>query len=547
AIVIALEDAIRDGKLTQGELDIIHAALNGYNISYVAFQNAIEQARKAIEIEIDRIAKGYVDSLEIGGRNLLLNSNVDHRGQGYTGNHRIYSLSELIEDGETVTVTMKIDYDGTDWFYLMSQSPQVIIPNGSLSKISKGLYRKTFKWTNVKEDQDQLGFWKSGTGATWDLVYVKLEKGNKATDWTPAPEDVQAEIDGLEGYMEGAFQDNVIDKAEAKAIGEHLKTINDRYVTDNALYNNLIANTFLIGGVRTTLQNVMQNIYRRDKPLLETAINNIVNNKTVTTPLRTAFNTAFTNYRLAITSFQTAVEDARKAIEEQRVDNIEIGGRNLLLNSDRLVLSKSHELLDEYQGIKNVIKVVNPENSTYINPVEQYSEPLKPNEAYTLSVLFTYTGNNIGRRQLYMGAYQNTKGEIEEGKFRRIYVTFTRATYARIHMNFLGFDTIYLAEWKLEKGNKPTDWTPAPEDTVAEIQLAKAIPYQAGEYQAGIPYVRYPNSYPIVSYGESGGVPLYYALKGAVGTNKQPNLPANNTIWESVPSFKQVFTEVLFA
>ena len=37
---------------------------------------------------------------------------------------------------------------------------------------------------------------------------------------------------------------------------------------------------FLMAGtVRTTLQNVMQNIYRRDKPLLDTAINNIVNNK----------------------------------------------------------------------------------------------------------------------------------------------------------------------------------------------------------------------------------------------------------------------------
>ena len=85
------------------------------------------------------------------------------------------------------------------------------------------------------------------------------------------------------------------------------------------------------------------------------------------------------------------------------------------------------------------------------------------------------------------------------------------------------------------------------EDVQAEIDKAQAIPYQAGEYKAGTPYARYPNSYPIVSYGTSGGVPLYYALKGDVGTNKQPNLPANKDIWESVPSFKQVFTEVLFA
>src|SRR5690606_33512880 len=30
--------------------------------------------------------------------------------------------------------------------------------------------------------------------------FFKLEKGNKATDWTPAPEDVQSEIDSVYSY-----------------------------------------------------------------------------------------------------------------------------------------------------------------------------------------------------------------------------------------------------------------------------------------------------------------------------------------------------------
>lgn len=33
---------------------------------------------------------------------------------------------------------------------------------------------------------------------------IKLEKGNKATDWTPAPEDVQGQIDGLSSGLAGA-------------------------------------------------------------------------------------------------------------------------------------------------------------------------------------------------------------------------------------------------------------------------------------------------------------------------------------------------------
>jgi len=52
-------------------------------------------------------------------------------------------------------------------------------------------------------------------------VFPKIERGNKATDWTPAPEDVQAEIDGVYSYASSEIQQlagEVSTKAEVSTV-----------------------------------------------------------------------------------------------------------------------------------------------------------------------------------------------------------------------------------------------------------------------------------------------------------------------------------------
>ena len=51
--------------------------------------------------------------------------------------------------------------------------------------------------TIVSETRYVVQLWNEDDGgdAIAGRPFLKLEKGNKATDWTPAPEDVQAEID----------------------------------------------------------------------------------------------------------------------------------------------------------------------------------------------------------------------------------------------------------------------------------------------------------------------------------------------------------------
>ena len=63
-------------------------------------------------------------------------------------------------------------------------------------------------------------------------------------------------------------------------------------------------------------------------------------------------------------------------------------------------------------------------------------------------------------------------------KFSRFHITgVKRNSNLSMHMRFNGVGKFEIKEAKLEKGNKATDWSPAPEDTVMEsdFKLFKGV------------------------------------------------------------------------
>lgn len=164
------------------------------------------------------------------------------------------------------------------------------------------------------------------------------------------------------------------------------------------------------------------------------------------------------------------------------IGGIQVGGRNLLLDSKTLLTTRTNEVVS-FLGREGVVKVSNPANAMYINPIEKLSSEVNNGDDYVLSVDFTYIGAKGPTPQFYIGKYQPVEGVIEEGKFNRIYIRSKRS--ARIHMHFTGFEEIYLHGWKLEKGNKATDWSPAPEDVYSSIATVQAnLTVEAGKITA---------------------------------------------------------------
>ena len=174
-----------------------------------------------------------------------------------------------------------------------------------------------------------------------------------------------------------------------------------------------------------------------------------------------------------------------KTFAEQKVNELNVGGRNYFTNSSYIkanlfycgagitAINKDNEKVSEFH-------VVNPNG----NWVRVYREPINIGELkdkiVTLSFDVKVLEGILGSPSFY---YNNTvgymslhpiSGEFKLGEWVRVYCTFTMREGWTEHLGWRHLNGKYqLRNFKLELGNKPTDWSPAPEDIenkVADIQ-----------------------------------------------------------------------------
>ena len=171
------------------------------------------------------------------------------------------------------------------------------------------------------------------------------------------------------------------------------------------------------------------------------------------------------------TSYEAAKEAYNKAQSaKDSIDNLEIGGRNLFLNTGKTV-SNNNYMLSEYVPA---------------------SVPLKAGETYTATICITPAENLSEIRVYFSQGYMSRVHFYPNGTDKQVISeTFTMAYYdgrtPDVHP-FYGYAQLYrfpndgtvtgntTVHWfKIEKGNKATDWTPAPEDVDAGIANAAEV------------------------------------------------------------------------
>lgn len=186
-----------------------------------------------------------------------------------------------------------------------------------------------------------------------------------------------------------------------------------------------------------------------------------------------------------LTDLETGLKDYADQKTQEAIDNIQVGGRNLILNSNYFPLNGS-----DY-GNRNLTEIKIDENGEeYFSVVPindgniwnfgmKFSEPRYKDQVYTLSFdVMTEQDENWGllfytdRRRII------TNIPSTKGKWVRYTYTFTQEETRNDNIVF-GFTNLKAGKeigWrrlKLEKGNKATDWTPAPEDVQEDIQNAE--------------------------------------------------------------------------
>lgn len=156
---------------------------------------------------------GRIDNIHTGWRNLLRASDTAYSNTSSPTAE--YYLADAPAEGEEVTLQIKGNFGEGAYAFLVVNSgdtnPSTEIELIELTSESynetTGIYKATFNWTltdgtDVADNQlIRIYSVEADPTRTASIEWIKLERGNQASDWTPAPED-QAEA--IEDAQEAA-------------------------------------------------------------------------------------------------------------------------------------------------------------------------------------------------------------------------------------------------------------------------------------------------------------------------------------------------------
>lgn len=172
------------------------------------------------------------------------------------------------------------------------------------------------------------------------------------------------------------------------------------------------------------------------------------------------------------------------------VEGIQIGGRNYLLNSGGERYNEYVGTVEKYTTY-DIVEGTLDRNTTYTLSLEYKSENLKGVDLFFVSNDFS---------QSHAKGVPNTNGEWRREAFTFTTNEKTPNGYIRIDNNGSANGDVVSKLWtrnvKLERGNTPTDWTPAPEDilnSTINIGGRNLLRGTADFEQLVLPYYLQPN------------------------------------------------------
>lgn len=554
----SIVQAVNDGK---SSIDLNANNINFEADNYTIQANKIDFTGKDYSIDAERIiikgvteyhlqqkmeeVENEIHSIQVGGRNLFRDSHKDVSNSEYQLCTYYYG-NEIPIGGEEYIISIKgtIDESVHTGFYLNihdgSDYPTMVIV-GPEDLCSDGVYRKTFIMPTLSAYlwsilyTYPLGMYKEAS-----VDWIQLERGNVSTDWTAAPEDIEQESEEFSAQITKNLESlqNQIDGNIMTWFYDYEPTINNQpainWITDAIKAQHLgdlfyiVNNTEKNGQVYrwTQVSGVYQWIVVTDAELAKALANaqkaqDTADNKRrvfVAQPTppydkgdmwsqgATGELMVCVTQRLSGSYNSSDWEKASKYTDDTAVKNLQIGTRNLLLNSsfkkDRnkwTVNSGSFFSFPEGGKYnKKCIKITQTEFNKTAAIWQSVLEVVEPNTTYTMSgwiltenitagvatdapfcCMFYCDGNykNNGGNSWYGYGSKSLPINNSTGEWQHVSWTFTTDSKIGTTANtFLMYvytrnmtGEVYIADLKLEKGDKATDWTPANEDLDEKI------------------------------------------------------------------------------
>lgn len=214
----------RERAVVKRETEVLNNRLGSAESSINSLRETVNQKDSSRASEINQLS-AKLNNLSVGGRNLIRDSAAQVQNSNYLIQSYLMTDNSL-QEGEPVTVTIWGDlgsdreafwpFNSNGWNWL-----------GTMKKVSDGVYRLSTTWQRSKNNPSNdrlLIYCGPNSGRTASRIdRIKLERGNVATDWTPAPEDNS-------GLQEIRSTVQVVQTALTKATGD-IKSLGERITT----------------------------------------------------------------------------------------------------------------------------------------------------------------------------------------------------------------------------------------------------------------------------------------------------------------------------
>ena len=439
----------------------------GYATNSVV-ENKVQETANSISREIRNVRESIPTN--VGGRNYIVDSdkltNINSGGTNW---------EKTVENGTLVFTKVRATESTGIWTQIMpflkdnfqnevltwslevKASKNISFNNvGQETNGFKGRVDLTTNWqrishtfTNRYTQHYAFVFYQMlGTCSPGDKVYVrlpKLEIGNVATDWTPAPEDNNVFVKNTE--FSSKFNEN------AQGINRQLSAL-ETYKNQDAVR---------VANMQIWAQNNTANQLTAARRSIESWVNekgyattSVVENKVQETA--DSFSREISNVR---NSILTSIGGRNYITDSKNLNNKGFYSWNKWDKSverDTLILTKigGSDTYGFYFNLTDLVK------TQFQNETLTWSIDVKASRNVTLRNVGFETN---GLKQVDITTEWQRISHTFINKFTNVFAfVFYNPT-----ANFNNGDKIYIKLPKLEKGNIATDWTPAPEDDQQSI------------------------------------------------------------------------------
>ena len=322
------------GKITatNSEISSLKQNINGLSASVSSAQTTIQSHTQQLvqKADLETVNK-KIDAIPFVGRNLFLNSDFSSQ-ESWAGLPTISKDGTInyIRSSSTFITSQKVDViKGEEYVVSALVRAVTTTPTNFSIKFNVGNYNSTniditsTDWVRVSVTitakstiKEQIYLCNRGNAGI-DIAFVKLEKGTKDTDWSLAPEDIQASIDAKANSADVYVKTEVYTKAQTDAA---IKIAKDEInLGVSSTYETKTNVETQINGVKSSVTNLESRISKAEQKITDSAIIQTVS-QTINQAKTEAIQSANSNTANQLKNYSTTLQ-MNSAIQ-QKADSI---------------------------------------------------------------------------------------------------------------------------------------------------------------------------------------------------------------------------------